>query len=42
VLAFLSERLVKYKLPRTFEIVDEPLRNDAGKVRRSELRAQRI
>lgn len=42
VRAFLSERLVRYKVPRTFEIVDEPLRNDAGKVRRSELRAQRV
>lgn len=42
VLAFLADRLAKYKLPRSFEIVDEPLRNDAGKVRRSELRAQRV
>ena len=42
VLAFLADRLAKYKLPRSFEVVDEPLRNDAGKVRRSELRAQRV
>jgi bile acid-coenzyme A ligase len=42
VRSFLSDRLVRYKVPRTFEIVDEPLRNDAGKVRRSELRAQRV
>lgn len=42
VLTFLSERLAKYKLPRSFEVVAEPLRNDAGKVRRSELRAQRV
>lgn len=42
LLTFLADRLAKYKLPRSFEIVDEPLRNDAGKVRRSELRAQRI
>ncbi|MEY2468187.1 MAG: bile acid-coenzyme ligase, partial [Actinomycetota bacterium] len=42
VLAFLAERLVRYKLPRSFEVVDEPLRDDAGKVRRSDLRAQRL
>ncbi len=40
--AFLGERLVVYKLPRTFEFVSEPLRDDAGKVRRSALRAERI
>ncbi len=42
VRSFLNDRLVRYKVPRTFEVVDEPLRNDAGKVRRSELRAQRV
>ena len=36
------ERLAKYKLPRTVEVVDTPLRDDAGKVRRSALRAARI
>jgi bile acid-coenzyme A ligase len=40
--AFLAERLVVYKLPRTFEFVDTPLRDDAGKVRRSALRAERL
>ena len=40
--AFLAERLVVYKIPRTFEFVDEALRDDAGKVRRSALRAARI
>jgi bile acid-coenzyme A ligase len=40
--AFLAERLVTYKIPRSFERVDEPLRDDAGKVRRSALRAARI
>ena len=40
--AFLGERLVTYKVPRTFEFVDEPLRDDAGKVRRSALRAARV
>jgi bile acid-coenzyme A ligase len=39
---FLGERLVTYKLPRTFELVDEPLRDDAGKVRRSQLRDARL
>jgi bile acid-coenzyme A ligase len=38
----LSERLVRYKHPRTFEFVDEPLRDDAGKVRRSQLRSERL
>jgi bile acid-coenzyme A ligase len=42
LLTFLAERLVRYKVPRTFEIVSEPLRNDAGKVRRSALRAERL
>jgi bile acid-coenzyme A ligase len=40
--SFLGERLVTYKIPRTFEFVDPPLRDDAGKVRRSALRADRI
>lgn len=40
--AHLTERLAKYKLPRTFELVRQPLRDDAGKVRRSVLRAERI
>jgi bile acid-coenzyme A ligase len=39
---FLRARLVRYKLPRTYEFVTEPLRGDDGKVRRSALRAQRI
>jgi bile acid-coenzyme A ligase len=42
VLQFLRERLASYKLPRSIEIVDEPLRDDAGKVRRSALRAARV
>jgi bile acid-coenzyme A ligase len=42
LLTFLGERLVRYKLPRTIEVVDKPLRDDAGKVRRSALRAQRL
>jgi bile acid-coenzyme A ligase len=39
---FLGERLVIYKVPRTFEFVDFALRDDAGKVRRSALRAERL
>jgi bile acid-coenzyme A ligase len=42
LLEFLRERLVRYKLPRTIEIVDEPLRDDAGKVRRAALREARL
>lgn len=36
--AFLAERLVAYKIPRSFNITTERLRDDAGKVRRSTLR----
>ena len=40
--AWLSARIARHKLPRGFERVDEALRNEAGKVRRSQLRAARI
>jgi bile acid-coenzyme A ligase len=40
--AHAAEQLVPYKVPRTFEFVDEPLRDDAGKVRRLALREERI
>ncbi len=40
--AHLGERLVRYKIPRTFEFTTEPLRDDAGKLRRSALRAERV
>jgi len=39
---FVRERLAAYKVPRTWEVVQESLRDDAGKVRRSELRAARL
>jgi bile acid-coenzyme A ligase len=42
LLSFLSERLVRYKIPRSIERTDEPLRDDAGKVRRSQLRDERV
>jgi bile acid-coenzyme A ligase len=38
----LEERLVRYKIPRTFELVRDPVRDDAGKVRRSALRTARL
>ncbi|MBY0401164.1 AMP-binding protein [Myxococcota bacterium] len=37
----LAASLVRYKIPRTFEFVSEPLRDDAGKLRRSQKRAER-
>ena len=42
LLRFLAERLAVYKLPRSVEFIDTPLRDDAGKVRRSALRSARI
>jgi bile acid-coenzyme A ligase len=42
VQAFLSERLAGYKVPRTVEFVDRPLRDDAGKARRSAVRTEVI
>lgn len=38
----LVEQLVHYKIPATFEIVTTLLRDDAGKMRRSALRAARL
>ena len=38
----LRERLVRYKIPRSFEFVTEALKDDAGKVRRTALRAARV
>ncbi len=40
--AHLEEHLVRYKIPRSFEYVKQPLRDDAGKVRRSALREARL
>jgi bile acid-coenzyme A ligase len=42
LLAHLAERLVAYKIPRSFEHVSEPLRDEAGKVRRKSLRSERL
>jgi len=38
----LAKHLAPNKLPRSFEFVNEPLRDDAGKVRRSALRDARL
>ncbi len=40
--AHLAEHLVHYKIPSSFELVDQPLRDEAGKVRRSALREARV
>ena len=42
LLAHLNERLVRYKVPRTIEFSNEPLRDDAGKLRRKKLREERM
>lgn len=42
LLEFVAERLTRYKLPRTIEFSAEPLRDEAGKVRRAALRAARL
>lgn len=39
---FLGDRLSRNKQPRTYETVTEALRDDAGKVRRPALRAERL
>lgn len=38
VQTFLCERIAAYKVPRAVEFVDTPLRDDAGKARRSAVR----
>jgi bile acid-coenzyme A ligase len=42
VIAFLTDRLERYKVPRTVEFTDTPLRDDAGKARRSAVRDEII
>jgi bile acid-coenzyme A ligase len=39
---FAAERLLRSKVPRSFEFTEEPLRDEAGKVRRARLRAERL
>jgi bile acid-coenzyme A ligase len=38
----LRDQLVTYKQPRSYEFVEENIRDDAGKVRRSQLRQERL
>ncbi len=40
--AHLAALLVRYKIPRSIEFVGEPLRDDAGKLRRAQKRAERM
>lgn len=42
LLAFVAGRLASYKRPRSLEFTAEPLRHDAGKVRRAALRDARL
>ena len=42
LIAWVSERVAQYKVPRAVERSNEPLRDHAGKVRRSQLRAARV
>jgi bile acid-coenzyme A ligase len=42
MLTHLSDMLVRYKIPKSFEYVSEAVRDDAGKVRRKALREERI
>jgi len=42
LLQHLTEHLARYKIPRTVEIVQNPLRDDAGKTRRSALLKARL
>ena len=39
--AHMADRLARYKIPRTYERAAGPVRDDAGKVRRSGLVAER-
>jgi bile acid-coenzyme A ligase len=40
--AYLAKQLIRYKIPRSFEFVEGPLRDSAGKVRRAALRDARM
>ncbi len=39
---FLADRIARYKVPESYEFTDDYLRDDAGKVRRSALREERV
>lgn len=42
ILTFLTERLTRFKLPKSIEFTNDPLRDEAGKVRRAALRDARL
>jgi len=42
VRAHVEDRLSKYKWPSSYEVIDAPLRDDAGKIRRSLLKTERL
>jgi bile acid-coenzyme A ligase len=42
LLKLAADRVARYKVPRSIEYTDQPLRDDAGKARRSGLRAERV
>lgn len=42
LLDFVAGRLARFKLPKSIEFTDEPLRDEAGKVRRAALREARL
>ena len=39
---FLTDRIARYKVPESYEFTEHYLRDDAGKVRRSALRDERV
>jgi bile acid-coenzyme A ligase len=39
---FLADRIARYKVPESYEFTNDYLRDDAGKVRRSALRDERV
>jgi acyl-CoA synthetase (AMP-forming)/AMP-acid ligase II len=38
--SFCADRLARFKVPKSFHVVDELPRNSMGKIRKSELKAQ--
>ncbi len=42
LLDFVADRLARFKLPKSIEFTSEPLRDEAGKVRRAALREARL
>jgi bile acid-coenzyme A ligase len=42
ILEFVAERLARFKMPKSIEFTSEPLRDEAGKVRRAALRDARL